>query len=103
MNRDSEIYNTKSPILKKIFKFFFFFLKMGFMAYGGPAMMGFIKKEIVFKHQLISEDDFNDGIALVNVIPGATNSQMIAYIGYKLRRGRGALLAFTAFIIPAFL
>ncbi|MHB1337080.1 MAG: chromate transporter [Candidatus Humimicrobiaceae bacterium] len=103
MNPNSEIYNTKSPILKKIFNFFFFFFKIGFMAYGGPAMLGFIKKEIVFKHRLITEDDFNDGIALVNVIPGATNSQLVAYIGYKLKKGRGALIAFTAFIIPAFI
>jgi len=76
---------------------------MGFMAYGGPAMMGFIKREIVFKHRLLSEEDFNEGIALVNVIPGATNSQMIAYTGYKLKKSRGAFIAFTAFVIPAFL
>ena len=73
------------------------------MAYGGPAMLGFIKKEVVFKNKLITEDDFNDGIALVNVIPGATNSQMIAYIGYKLKKSRGALIAFSAFILPAFI
>jgi len=73
------------------------------MAYGGPAMLGFIKKEIVFKRRLITEEDFNDGIALVNVIPGATNSQMVAYIGYRLKKGRGAIIAFTAFIIPAFI
>lgn len=103
INRDSEIYDTKSPILKKILNFFFFFFKMGFMAYGGPAMLGFIKKEVVFKRKLISEDDFNEGIALVNVIPGATNSQMVAYIGYKLKKSRGAIIAFTAFIIPAFI
>ena len=103
MNPGSEIYNTKSSILKKIFNFFFFFFKIGIMAYGGPAMLGFIKKEVVFKRGLISEDDFNDGIALVNVIPGATNSQMVAYIGYKLKKGRGAFIAFTAFVIPAFI
>jgi chromate transporter len=103
INKNSEIYNTKSSILKKILNFFFFFFKIGFMAYGGPAMLGFIKKEVVFKRSLISEDDFNEGIALVNIIPGATNSQMVAYIGYKLKKGRGAIIAFTAFIIPAFL
>ena len=103
INRDSEIYNTRSPILKKILNFFFFFFKMGFMAYGGPAMLGFIKKEVVFKRKIISEDYFNEGIALVNVMPGATNSQMVAYIGYKLKKSRGAIIAFTAFIIPAFI
>jgi len=73
------------------------------MAYGGPAMLGFIKKEVVFKNKLITENDFNDGIALVNVIPGATNSQMVAYIGYKLKKSRGALIAFSAFVLPAFI
>jgi len=103
INSNGEIYNTKSPILKKVLNFFFFFFKLGFMAYGGPAMLGYIKKEIVFKRRLLTEDDFNEGIALVNVIPGATNSQMVAYIGYKLKKGRGSIIAFTAFIIPAFI
>ncbi|MHB1346279.1 MAG: chromate efflux transporter [Candidatus Humimicrobiaceae bacterium] len=103
MNQDTKIYSTESPVLRKIFSFFTFFFKIGLMAYGGPAMLGFIKKEIVFKRKLITEDDFNDGIALVSVIPGATNSQMVAYIGYKLKKGRGSLIAFTAFILPAFM
>ena len=101
--KGSEIYDTKSPKLKKILNFFLFFFRLGFMAYGGPAMLGFIKKEVVFKRSLITEEDFNDGIALVNVIPGATNSQMVAYIGYKLKKGRGSLIAFSAFILPAFI
>jgi len=95
--------STGKPLLKKAINFFFFFFKLGFMAYGGPAMLGFIKKEVVYKRKLISEEEYNDGIALVNVIPGATNSQMIAYTGYKLKKGRGAFLAFSAFIIPAFI
>ncbi|MCE5329191.1 chromate transporter [bacterium] len=95
--------NAGKPILKKAINFFLYFFKLGFMTYGGPAMLGFIKKEVVYKHQLISEEEYNDGIALVNVIPGATNSQMVAYIGYKLKKGNGAFLAFSAFVIPAFI
>lgn len=102
IKRNSEL-SAGDAILKKALNFFFFFFKLGFMAYGGPAMLGFIKKEVVYKRNLITEDDYNDGIALVSVIPGATNSQMVAYIGYKLKKGRGAFIAFSAFIIPAFI
>ncbi|MHB8279935.1 MAG: chromate transporter, partial [Candidatus Humimicrobiaceae bacterium] len=58
IKRNSEL-SAGDAILKKALNFFFFFFKLGFMAYGGPAMLGFIKKEVVYKRNLITEDDYN--------------------------------------------
>ncbi len=79
------------------------FLRLGATAYGGPAMMAYLKAEIVGKRHWLSETDFKEGMALCQVIPGATMVQMCTYTGYRLRAIRGALVAALGFVLPAFL
>ena len=78
------------------------FLKLGAVAYGGPAMMGQIKQMVVGEYKWIKESDFLQGMALCQLIPGATMVQMVTYIGYRLRGFWGALLSSIAFVLPAF-
>lgn len=82
---------------------FLVFLRLGATAYGGPAMMAYLRQECVGKRQWLTEQDFKDGMALCQTIPGATVMQMAAYIGYRLRRLPGALAAALGFVLPAFL
>ncbi len=79
------------------------FLRLGFTAFGGPAMVRYIKDLACRKHKWVSPEDFDHGIALVQTIPGATAMQAAAYAGLKARGGAGAIAAFTGFAIPAFL
>ena len=46
--------------------------------------------------------EFLDGLALCQMLPGATVVQMAAYVGYRLRRTPGALSAAAGFVLPAF-
>jgi len=78
------------------------FLKLGAVAYGGPAMMGQIKQKVVGEYKWVKESDFLQGMALCQLIPGATMVQMVTYIGYRLRGFWGALLSSIAFVLPAF-
>ena len=78
------------------------FLKLGAVAYGGPAMMGQIKQMVVGEYKWVKESDFLQGMALCQLIPGATMVQMVTYIGYRLRGFWGALLSSIAFVLPAF-
>ena len=78
------------------------FLKLGAVAYGGPAMIGQIKQTVVMEHKWVKESDFLQGMALCQLIPGATMVQMVTYIGYRLRGFWGALLSAIAFVLPAF-
>jgi chromate transporter len=78
-------------------------LKLGATAYGGPAMIGQIKQTVVNEYAWLKEDEFLRGMALCQLIPGATMVQMVTYIGYRLRGFWGALTSTLAFILPAFL
>ncbi|MFI5340595.1 MAG: chromate transporter [Candidatus Methylomirabilales bacterium] len=83
-------------------KLFLAFLRLGATAYGGPAMMAYLKSDLVGKQRWLSEQEFNEGMALCQVIPGATMVQMCTYTGYRLRKIPGALVAATGFVLPAF-
>jgi chromate transporter len=83
-------------------KLFLVFLRLGATAYGGPAMMAYLKSDLVGKRRLLSEQEFKEGMALCQVIPGATMVQMCTYTGYRLRNISGALVAATGFVLPAF-
>ena len=74
------------------------FLGLGATAYGGPGMMGQLQAEMVGRRRWVTGEDFREGVALCQAIPGATMVQMCAYVGYRLHGVPGALLAAIAFI-----
>ena len=84
-------------------RLFLAFLRLGATAYGGPAMMAHLKSDLVSKRRWLSEQEFKEGMALCQVIPGATMVQMCTYTGYRLRGIPGAVLAALGFVLPAFL
>jgi chromate transporter len=79
------------------------FLKLGFTAFGGPAMQVQIRKEIVDRKQWMEGIRFDAGLALCQVIPGAIIMQLAAYIGLKLKGKKGSVITFIAFGLPSFL
>jgi len=84
-------------------RLFLAFLRLGATAYGGPAMMAYLKSDLVGKRRWLSEPEFKEGMALCQVIPGATMVQMCTYTGYRLRGLPGAVAAAIGFVLPAFL
>ena len=88
--------------MPSIIEIFLRFLKVGATAYGGPAMAAQIKKTIVGECGWLTEPEFMQGVALCQLVPGATNVQLSTYIGYRLKGIRGALVSVTAFVLPAF-
>jgi chromate transporter len=76
--------------------------KLGATAYGGPAMIGQIKQTAVNEYAWLKEGEFLRGMALCQLVPGATMVQMVTYIGYRLGGFWGAFISATAFILPAF-
>lgn len=78
------------------------FLHLGVTAYGGLAMVEPIRQRIVKEKGWLSQKEFLDGLALCQMVPGATVVQLAAYVGYRLRKTPGALAAAAGFILPAF-
>jgi len=87
------------PPLSLLFTSFF---RMGITAFGGPAMIPYVRKMAVGQKKWLDGESFQDGVALCQTIPGATVMQMAAYIGLKVRGVRGAMVSYIGFISPAF-
>jgi len=81
---------------------FLTFLRLGLTAFGGPAMVAYIRDLAVRNKHWLSEKSFADGTALCQSIPGATAMQVAAYVGLRARGAAGALAAFVGFGLPAF-
>ena len=84
-------------------RLFLAFLRLGCTAFGGPAMVKYIKDLSCRKHDWVRRKDFDYGVALVQTIPGATAMQAAAYAGLKAGGGIGSLAAYSGFVLPAFI
>jgi chromate transporter len=78
------------------------FLVLGVTAFGGPAMVAYIRHMAVEKRGWLHADSFDDGVALCQAIPGATAMQTAAYVGLRVRGVAGAAASFVGFGLPAF-
>jgi chromate transporter len=65
-------------------------------------MLARLREELVGRQRWLTGQEFSEGLALTQVIPGATVVQMATYVGCQLRGTRGALAAAVGFILPAF-
>ncbi len=80
------------------------FLKIGSTAFGGfMALVSVIENIIVDQRQLLTHEDMLDGISLASVLPGPVAANVVAYVGYRLRGGIGALITATAVLLPSFI
>jgi len=86
-----------------LFVLFSSFLRLGITAFGGPAMVAYIRRMAVEQKHWLNEATFRDGVALCQAIPGATTMQTSAYVGLRSRGVRGAAASFIGFGLPAFL
>ncbi len=84
-------------------KIFTSFLKLGMVAFGGPTAIAYVREMVVDEKKWMDEKSFNNGVALAQIIPGASVMQVAAYVGFYLRGILGAFAAFMAYALPAFL
>ncbi len=82
---------------------FFAFFRLGLTAFGGPAMVAYIRDLAIKKNHWLSEESFKQGVAICQVIPGATAMQVAAYVGLRSGGPFGAIMAYVGFGLPAFL
>jgi len=78
------------------------FLRLGATSYGGPAIMGVMQAELQERRQWLSKPRFLEGLALVNMLPGATATQLALFLGHARGGWWGALLGGICFVLPAF-
>jgi chromate transporter len=91
---------NNTPTIKELFLSFF---RLGLTAFGGPAMVAHIRELSTQRNQWLDENDFKNGVALCQSIPGATAIQAAAYVGLRIHGISGALAAYIGFGLPAFI
>jgi chromate transporter len=86
-----------------IVRLFLAFLKLGATSFGGPSMVVYIRRLAVEKMRWMQESSFFEGVALCQILPGATAMQTAAYVGFNVRGLLGAAAAFIGFGLPSFI
>src|SRR6266446_5053060 len=78
------------------------FLKLGTIAFGGPAAhVAMMEDEVVRRRRWMTRERFLDLLGATNLIPGPNSTEMAIHIGYLRAGWSGLLLAGTCFILPA--
>ena len=81
-----------------------YFLGLGTWGFGGPiATVGYMQRDLVERRGWIGRDDFLDGVALGQTMPGPLAAQVTMWVGYLERGALGALAVAAVFILPSFL
>jgi chromate transporter len=81
-----------------------YFLRLGYSGFGGPvALIGYMHRDLVEKRQWITEEDYREGLALAQLMPGPLAAQLGIYLGYVHYGVAGATLTGLAFVLPSFL
>src|SRR5712691_7676715 len=76
--------------------------RLGATSYGGPAIMGVMQAELQEKRKWVSKERFLEGLAVANMLPGATATQLGIFFGYARGGWWGGLLGGLCFVLPAF-
>lgn len=85
-------------------RFLRYFLGLGIWGFGGPiATVGYMQRDLVEKRQWIEKQDFLDGIALGQTMPGPLAAQVAMWVGFLRAGPLGAVAIAVAFILPSFL
>ncbi len=85
-----------------VWQAFFFWLKLGFVSFGGPAgQIAIMHEELVVRRKWISEKRFLHALNYCMVLPGPEAQQLATYIGWLLHKTRGGLVAGTLFVLPS--
>jgi chromate transporter len=81
---------------------FLAFLQLGLTSFGGPiAHIGYFREAFVSRRRWIDEQPFAELLALCQLLPGPSSSQMGMAIGFTRAGWKGALAAWIAFTLPS--
>ncbi|NEP01719.1 MAG: chromate efflux transporter [Symploca sp. SIO2E9] len=100
MNSSSDLESSLSNRLRELARVF---LKLGTIGFGGPqAHIAMINDEAVVRRNWFTQQQFTEGLAVCEMLPGPASTQMGIYTGYVRARQLGALVSGLCFISPAF-
>src|SRR2546429_8413488 len=81
-----------------------YFLRLGSWGFGGPiALVGYMQRDLVEQRGWFSEEEYRQGLALAQTMPGPLAAQLAMWVGFVGRGGLGAAAGAVPCGAPPFL
>jgi chromate transporter len=95
---------NQSVFVPSLSEAFWFWLKLGFISFGGPAgQIATMHQELVERKKWISEENFLHALNYCMLLPGPEAQQLATYLGWLMHRTWGGVIAGVLFILPSLL
>lgn len=83
---------------------FWYWLKLGFISFGGPAgQIAIMHHDLVEKKRWVSEQRYLHALNYCMLLPGPEAQQLAIYIGWLMHRTWGGIIAGGLFVLPSLL
>jgi chromate transporter len=98
----SEPANSTPPAPVTFSEAFWYWLRLGFISFGGPAgQIAIMHQDLVERKRWISEQRFLHALNYCMVLPGPEAQQLATYIGWLMHRTWGGIIAGGLFVLPS--
>ena len=95
---------TQRPQPVSLGQAFLYWLKLGFVSFGGPAgQIAMMHQDLVERKRWISERRYLHALNYCMLLPGPEAQQLATYIGWLMHRGWGGIVAGGLFVLPSML
>lgn len=96
---EKDVTSTPHPTFRQAFRFW---LKLGFISFGGPAgQIAIMQQELVERRKWVSTERFLNALNYCMLLPGPEAQQLATYIGWLLHKIPGGVVAGAFFVIPS--
>ncbi len=96
--------NLSKPEPVSFAEAFRFWLKLGFISFGGPAgQIAIMHQELVENRRWLSEKRFLHALNYCMLLPGPEAQQLAIYIGWLIHKTWGGIVAGSLFVLPSLL
>ena len=103
MNTTNIKHPEDAPAPVSFWQAFTYWLKLGFVSFGGPAgQIAIMHHDLVEKKRWMSEQRFLHALNYCMLLPGPEAQQLAIYIGWLMHRTWGGIVAGTLFVLPSF-
>ncbi len=93
---------TSAPPPVSFSEAFWYWLKLGFISFGGPTgQIAIMHQDLVERKRWISEQRFLHALNYCMVLPGPEAQQLAIYIGWLMHRTWGGIVAGGLFVLPS--
>lgn len=90
-----------APSVREAFRFW---VKLGFISFGGPAgQIAILHREVVEKQRWLGEREFMQALNVCMLIPGPEAMQLAVWIGWRFHGTAGGVVAGACFVLPSIL